>query len=118
MKTLKKKQDFQRVFDEGRFITKRNSPIKIYALKEGTDLMLGIMIRRTVINAVGRNYTKRQIKAIFLDLEREGFSGKYILMPTKGFVKSEYKEKEDRLRRILQNFHNQQNRDMDHRKNI
>jgi ribonuclease P protein component len=118
METLKKKQDFQRVFDGGRFITKRDSPIKVYALKEGTDLMVGIMIRRTVINAVGRNYTKRQIKAIFLDLEKEGFSGKYILMPTKGFVKSEFKEKKDRLRRILQNFHNKQNRNPNHRKSL
>lgn len=118
MKTLKKKQDFQRVFDNGRFITKRDSPIKVYALKEGTDLMVGIMIKKTVANAVGRNYNRRQIKSIFLDLEKQGFSGKYILMPTKGFVKSEFKEKKERLRRILQNFHNKQNRNITHSKSV
>lgn len=107
MQSLRLKRDFYNVFSKGRWITTRNSPVKIKTLVEGESFEVGLILSRKTGNAVQRNKAKRQVRSILHEIyKNKVLRGKFAIIFTRQFVKCTYKEKRDRISRIIQNsFH-------------
>ena len=104
MQALKKRKDFQNVFEKGKWITRFNSPIRIKALK-AENLRIGIVASRKVGNAVVRNRIKRQIRSIGRYLTQTSeIQGDFVLIVQPAFVSMTYHEKESRIQRMFQSF--------------
>jgi ribonuclease P protein component len=102
-RTLRTKEEFKRVFDAGRYITKRNAVLSVLLLKQ-PDLKYGILVRRKVGNAVLRNKIRRQLREIFKEgLQLLGWQGHFVLSVTRDFAELAYAEKRSYLCQVIQN---------------
>ncbi|MBW7875085.1 MAG: ribonuclease P protein component [Candidatus Cloacimonetes bacterium] len=102
-RTLRTQEEFKRVFDAGRYITKRNAVLSVLVLKQ-PDLRYGILVRRKVGNAVFRNKVRRQLREIFREgLQLMGWQGHFVLSVTRDFAELAYAEKKSYLCQIIQN---------------
>ena len=104
MQSLRLKRDFDKVFGKGRWLTTRNSPVKIKSLVEGELFEVGLILSRRTGNAVQRNKAKRQVRSILREIyKNKVLCGKFAIIFTKQFVECTYEEKRDRISRIIQN---------------
>ena len=113
MHSLKLSRDFQRIFGQGIWLTKRKSPIKIRMIPGGDRFLVGLILSRKTGNAVRRNKARRQVRSILREIYKENIIyGKFALIFTKQFVDSSFEEKRDRLNCILQGASVKQNRNI------
>lgn len=110
MKSLKGKLSFQKVFQQGIWITRRNSPVRVKILashekKHQEECSLGIIASKKVGNAVQRNKARRQTREIIREIENTlGVTGTVVVVLSHEFRRFEYQEKKSRLHRIFKNF--------------
>ena len=106
--------DFATLFRKGRWISPRDSNVRIRGLK-WDQFQTAIAIPKKVGNAVRRNKARRQVREILRHLELTLFiRGRFVLILNKDFVKNEFAEKRRELREIFQNFMARQNRGVSH----
>lgn len=102
--TLKSRQQFQAVFDRGRYLTRRGSPITVIGVLQ-PELRIGIMVRRSVAKAVQRNLLKRRIKAIFQEASHSlGWRGHYVVSVSKDVLGMKYVQMRECLQTSVQAF--------------
>lgn len=103
MRSLRLKRDFDEVFSAGRWLTTRDSPVKVRVIPKGLHFQIGLILSRKTGNAVNRNKAKRQVRVILRDIyNRRKIYGKFAIIFTRQFVEYTFQEKCDRLNRILQ----------------
>lgn len=113
MHSLKLTRDFQRVFSQGTWLSKRNSPVKIRMIPDDENFLVGLILSRKTGNAVKRNKAKRQVRSILREIYKGNLIyGKFALIFTKQFVDSSFEEKRDRLKRIFQGASVKQSRNI------
>lgn len=88
---VKKTQEFQNIIrNKKQFVS--NELILYYI--ESDSFQIGISIPKKFINAVGRNYLRRQIRAIVSNIDYKDIKYKIILIIRKDYMKLTYIEKE------------------------
>jgi ribonuclease P protein component len=103
MQTLRLKREFDRVFSRtGRWITRRESSVKIRAIRD-EELRFAISVSRKCGNAVRRNKVRRQVKEIFRQFGQE-WCGHYVVVATKQFVSLSFNEKKQLLQEAVSRF--------------
>lgn len=104
MISLTKKKDFDSIFANGRWITPRNSEVKIRA-QGGSVLEVAIAIPRKSGNAVLRNKARRQVRELLRYFEGNlGLRGQFVLFLQKKFVEDEFVRKKAELERTFKRF--------------
>ena len=101
---LKQKEIFQKTFDKGRNDKYNNFFfVKILKFKTNKNAKIGIAVSKKIGNAPKRNYIKRQVRAIFgnLDLSKLD-NNNYVFVLNKVFCEKTFKEKKD----ILNSYYN------------
>lgn len=110
MKSLKGKLSFQKVFQQGVWITRRTSPVRVkilplYEKKHQEECTLGVIASKKVGNAVQRNKARRQTREIIREFEKSlGITGTIVVVLSHEFRRFEYQEKKSRLLRIFKSF--------------
>tara|TARA_Y100000589_G_scaffold313403_1_gene334717 strand:- start:705 stop:1052 length:348 start_codon:yes stop_codon:yes gene_type:complete len=113
MYSLKLTRDFESIFSQGVWLSKRNSPVKVRMIPEGSLFVVGLISSRKTGNAVKRNKAKRQVRSILREMHKSNyFYGKFAIIFTRQFVDCTFEEKRDRLNRILQGASVKQNRNI------
>ncbi len=98
---LLKKNEFQKVFDEGR--TFRNNELLVYAMPNGMDKSrIGLVVGKKVGNAVRRNRIKRILREAFrLNKGLLRISVDIVLIPRPGLTSPMLSAIEDGFKRLL-----------------
>ena len=68
---LKKKHEFNRVYNKGKSIANRDLVLYYYSNKQTPELRLGISVSKKVGNAVTRNRIRRLLKEVVRSLRQE-----------------------------------------------
>ncbi|MGL5205181.1 MAG: ribonuclease P protein component [Metamycoplasmataceae bacterium] len=96
---VKKTQEFQNIIrNKKQFVS--NELILYYI--ENDSFQIGISIPKKFINAVGRNYLKRQIRAIVSNIDYQDIKYKIILIIRKDYMKLTYLEKEKVIKKFME----------------
>lgn len=96
---VKKTQDFQKIISlKKQFVS--NSLILYYVKSD--SFQIGISIPKKFINAVGRNYLRRQIRSIVSSLNYKDIKFRIILIIRKEYMKLSYIEKEKEIVKFLE----------------
>lgn len=96
---VKKTQEFQNIIrNKKQFVS---NDLILYYVKNDS-FQIGISIPKKFINAVGRNYLRRQIRAIVSNLDYLSIKYKVILIIRKDFMKLSYKEKENQIQKFIE----------------
>ncbi|MFT8310562.1 MAG: ribonuclease P protein component [Sporolactobacillus sp.] len=102
LKRLKKNQDFQVVFKEGKSFANRQ--FVVYVLKHNGKpySRLGLSVSKKMGNAVMRNHIKRYIKAIFREFaDRLEVENDYIIISRKPVSTMSHDEMQKSLEHVL-----------------
>ncbi|SYV97948.1 ribonuclease P protein component [Mycoplasmopsis edwardii] len=100
---LRKNWDFQSIIDKKQSIA--NKFLVVYFVKSDS-FKAGITIPKKFENAVGRNYNKRQLKAIIRELNINEFNYNFVLIARKEFCNSEYSVKKQGIKELFEKFRN------------
>lgn len=96
---VKKTQEFQTIIrNKKQFVS---NELILYYIKNNS-FQIGISIPKKFINAVGRNYLRRQIRAIVSKISYESIKYKIILIIRKDFIILTYKQKEKEIIKIIE----------------
>ncbi len=91
---VKKTQEFQNIIrNKKQFVS--NNLILYYVKSE--SFQIGISIPKKFINAVGRNYLRRQIRSIASNINNSNIKYKIILIIRKDYMKLTYNQKEKEI---------------------
>ena len=100
---LKKNWQFQDVIKENKQLVSKN--LILYYRASLKPLRIGISIPKKFLNAVGRNYNRRQIRSVITDLNPfEKFFYDTVLIVRKPFLKLSFLQKKASIQTILKNL--------------
>ncbi|EIE41117.1 ribonuclease P protein component [Mycoplasmopsis canis] len=100
---LKKNWDFQEIIDSKQSIN--NSFLVVY-YKKAESFKAGITIPKKFENSVGRNFNKRQLKAIIRELNLYELNYHFVMIARKKFCESEYNFKKQGIDELFKKFRN------------
>lgn len=96
---VKKTQEFQNIIrNKKQFVS--NELIMYYVKND--SFQIGISIPKKFINAVGRNYLRRQIRSIVSNIDYSNVEYKIILIIRKDYMKLTYSEKEKKIIKFIE----------------
>ncbi|MGL6125270.1 MAG: ribonuclease P protein component [Metamycoplasmataceae bacterium] len=96
---VKKTQEFQNIIrNKKQFVS--NELILYYV--ESDSFQIGISIPKKFVNAVGRNYLRRQIRAIVSSINYENIKYKVILIIRKDYMKLSYTDKKKEIIKFME----------------
>lgn len=96
---VKKTQEFQNIIrNKKQFVS--NELILYYV--ENDSFQIGISIPKKFVNAVGRNYLRRQIRSIVSNIDYRNIKYKIILIIRKDYMKLTYIEKEKEITKFIE----------------
>ncbi len=96
---VKKTQEFQDIIKNKKQFVSSN--IILYYVKHDS-FQIGISIPKKFINAVGRNYLRRQIRSIVSNMDYSNIKYKIILIIRKDYMKLTYIEKEKEIVKFIE----------------
>ncbi len=96
---VKKTQEFQSIIRNKKQFVSNN--LILYYVKNDS-FQIGISIPKKFINAVGRNYLRRQIRSIVSKINYKNIKYKIILIIRKDFIKLTYIEKETEVKKFIE----------------
>jgi ribonuclease P protein component len=96
---VKKTQEFQSIIKNKKQLVSSN--IILYYVKSDS-FQIGISIPKKFINAVGRNYLRRQIRSIVSGMDYSNINYKVILIIRKDYMKLTYVEKEREIVKFIE----------------
>ncbi|MCK9256945.1 MAG: ribonuclease P protein component [Sulfurospirillaceae bacterium] len=85
--SLKENREFVAVYNEGK---KWHCEGAVIFYKASSDKKVGFVASKRVGNAVKRNYCKRRLRALFLELQKEVKSGIYIFIATSKLLEMDH----------------------------
>ncbi|WP_322902540.1 ribonuclease P protein component [Mycoplasmopsis felis] len=100
---LKKNWDFQNVIKQNNFL--QNKYLVIYFVKS-EKLRIGITVPKKFENSVGRNFNKRQLKAIIREINIFDLSYDFVLIIRKEFCNTSFKIKKEGIKKLFEKFIN------------
>ncbi|MGL5733084.1 MAG: ribonuclease P protein component [Metamycoplasmataceae bacterium] len=96
---VKKTQEFQNIIrNKKQFVS---NELILYYMKNDS-FQIGISIPKKFVNAVGRNYLRRQIRAIVSNIDYQSIKYKVILIIRKDYMKLTYIEKEKAIKKFIE----------------
>ena len=96
---VKKTQEFQSIIKNKKQLVSNN--MILYYVKNDS-FQIGISIPKKFINAVGRNYWRRQIRSIVSGMDYSNINYKIILIIRKDYMKLSYIEKEEAIIKFIE----------------
>jgi len=69
--------------------------------KEGKEKKVGFTVTKKIGNAVKRNFAKRRLRALFLELEGSLKEGSYVFVAKKGIITGNYHKIKESLIKAL-----------------
>jgi ribonuclease P protein component len=99
---IKKNEDFQTVFKQGKSIANRQFVIYMLQRPEEKELRIGLSVSKKIGNAVTRNRIKRLIRQVFLEEKHRIVSGKeFIIIARKPAAEMDYHEVKSSLNHLF-----------------
>ncbi|QGZ97392.1 ribonuclease P protein component [Mycoplasma sp. NEAQ87857] len=98
---LKKNWEFNQVINTKQQFLNR---FLIVYYKKSTSLKIGITVPKKFANSVGRNFYKRQLRAILHDLNLYDLNYEFVIIARKDFVVSDFKTKKDEINKLFEKF--------------
>ncbi|KKI89754.1 ribonuclease P [Bacillus sp. SA1-12] len=99
---IKKNEDFQAVFKQGKSIANRQFVIYIMQNPEEKEFRIGLSVSKKIGNAVTRNRIKRLIRQVFLEEKHKIANGKeYIIIARKPAADMGYHEVKSSLNHLF-----------------
>ncbi|MCO7175270.1 ribonuclease P protein component [Sporolactobacillus kofuensis] len=106
LKRLKKNQDFQVVFKDGKSFANRQFVVYVLNQPNQPYSRLGLSVSKKMGNAVMRNHIKRYIKAIFREFsDRLEVGNDYIIISRKPVSTMSHVEMQKSLEHVLKKAH-------------
>ncbi|ENY69244.1 Ribonuclease P protein component [Mycoplasmopsis bovigenitalium 51080] len=100
---LQKSWEFDNVIKHKKQVV--NKFLIVY-FKEASEFKVGITVPKKFCNAVYRNYYKRQLKAIFHELNVYHLNYHFVVILRKDFLTRTYKTKFDTTKRLIKKVEN------------
>ncbi|MGZ9756814.1 ribonuclease P protein component [Mycoplasma sp. 4423] len=98
---LRKNWDFQRIINNNKYVS--NKYLVIY-YAESSSFHAGITVPKKFENAVGRNYNKRQLKAIIHEIKIYDLNYDFVLIVRKDFIANDYATKKQSIAKLFEKF--------------
>ncbi|MBN4083613.1 ribonuclease P protein component [Mycoplasma sp. CSL10137] len=98
---LKKNWDFQEIISKNNSL--HNKYIVLY-YKKSNSFKMGITIPKKFENAVGRNFNKRQLKAIINNLNPYDLNYDFVIIARKEFCNSPFSIKKVEIQKLFERF--------------
>ncbi|MGM0877095.1 MAG: ribonuclease P protein component [Bacillota bacterium] len=99
---VKKNEDFQTVFKQGKSIANRQFVIYMLEKPEEREFRIGLSVSKKIGNAVTRNRVKRLIRQVFLEEKHRIASGKeFIIIARKPAADMNYHEVKSSLNHLF-----------------
>jgi len=99
---IKKNEDFQRIFQEGKSVANRQFIVYKLENSEIPHFRIGLSVSKKIGNAVMRNRIKRLIRQVFHELESQiNPNYDYIIIARKPVAEMDYKEVKKSLIHVL-----------------
>lgn len=99
---IKKNEDFQTVFKQGKSIANRQFVIYMLQKPEEREFRIGLSVSKKIGNAVTRNRVKRLIRQVFLEEKHRIASGnEFIIIARKPAADMNYHEVKSSLNHLF-----------------
>lgn len=102
---LKKNWEFSNIMALNKQLV--NQVLVVY-FKPSDSFRAGFTVPKKFANAVGRNFYKRQLRAIIHEINMYHLNYDFVFIVRKSFLKTNYETKKQSIKRLLENFKNEE----------
>lgn len=99
--SLRKRDEFRHVFDDGRWVTRRGAPLSIL-FRKAELFRCGLVLRKKLGNAVLRNRLRRQLWAILHEgLGQQCWQGHFVIFVNPEFTTFQFQEMREHVQTTM-----------------
>ncbi|NPA82200.1 MAG: ribonuclease P protein component [Epsilonproteobacteria bacterium] len=86
---MKTPKEFSYIYNNAK---KRHTESAVIFFKEGSEKKVGFTVSKKIGNAVKRNFAKRRLRSLFLELEESLREGTYVFVAKKAILSEDYQK--------------------------